>query len=382
MTLPPLPRPPRWVTWLAGALWLALVILGAAVGGSDSFGARLARTLVDTAAPVSFAIAGGSALLGGWQRREWRRQTQFVAFNAFEEALTALAGVASELNSILAAAFRETDRNANLCITEAFRLPIADAQRSVWAEVMRPVCALADSLFDEDRRAHAQLTRHQKMAIERHMAAGDASLREADQMLAELRQDPELARLLPERDGPDRLWPADDLPGEEAAEDSSLLGPETVRSLLQGAQEYADSLVSTVDLMHTRTAEASAFADGKATPLVTCSLELRAAALALVAKPKQRGTEPDDETAEAWRYAQEASQARAIAHHGLVALSRCRQVLDELAGAFDDLRRDTRHQLPEVLREVQARGDLVDALIDHSVALRVHSERAHRRLRE
>jgi hypothetical protein len=370
---------------LAAAVWLGLVILGAALGGSDSFAGRLGNKLVDTAAPIVFAIAGGSALLEVWQRREWRQHTQFVAFDAFEHALNALARVAAEVHTTLAIAFSEADRNARLSITEAFRLPFSHAQNSVWAEAMVPVDTLVEALRADHGRAREHVNRHRRARLDAQQARADAMLREAYESISKLRQDPNLAELFPEPTGkPYRARPATELATGDAA-DTAAVPPDVVRDLLNGARERAKSIVGAVDEMHARFVDASAFAGRQSTQLVTDSLELRARALAVavaVAVASEHADELDDGTDRTERYERDTGQAHTLASRGLVALAECYRALYGLGTVFDHLRRDTRRHLPEELQAVQARSELVDALIAGSVALRLRSEQLRRSLRD
>src|SRR5215813_734648 len=125
----PLPSPPRWVPYVAAAVWLLLVVLLAVVSGRNGFDARLIGILLGTVAPVAFAAAGGALLVERWQRREWDRRTRYIVVTLVDDALDVLKVLATTVYDVVVGALPDKQQPSVRSLEPAFRVPLSDTQR-------------------------------------------------------------------------------------------------------------------------------------------------------------------------------------------------------------------------------------------------------------
>ena len=115
----PLPRRPlRYAAWgLLG--WASLTVLGSLPDG-DEVWERVVRAGCQALATVFFAVAIGGGFLEFWQRREWKRRTQWIPFDLLNRAIRQLATLVATTADVASATL---GRTGTTFISDAFALP-------------------------------------------------------------------------------------------------------------------------------------------------------------------------------------------------------------------------------------------------------------------
>jgi hypothetical protein len=131
VSLPPIPR---WVSYIAAGIWLALLVLAALVGGRSGFSSRLTVLLLATIAPVAFATAGGALVVQRWQRKEWERRTRSIVGDLVNDSLDELERLAVIIYEVVARSLPENQRWRLGWLDTAFRLPIGETQKKSMRE--------------------------------------------------------------------------------------------------------------------------------------------------------------------------------------------------------------------------------------------------------
>ncbi|MFH5822294.1 hypothetical protein [Georgenia sp. AZ-5] len=109
------PRRP-WRLAVAGVVgWVVLTLLSALVQGDTALH-ETARDGLRAAAAAFATLALGGGLLELWQRREWRRRTQWVAFDLIDRSMRRLANVA-------AGGFDVVTASAPVLLSQVYCLP-------------------------------------------------------------------------------------------------------------------------------------------------------------------------------------------------------------------------------------------------------------------
>jgi len=160
----PLPRVPRWVPYVAAAVWLCLVVLAAAVEDDKSFGGRLIALVLSTVAPVAFAAAGGTLVVERWQHRQWERRTRFIVATLLDDSLDVLGSLAVKTYDILPQALPERQRPRVPSLSTAFKIPLRETQ----IDSMRAAIVIVKGMISALTVEHREVTQQAQVARRVH----------------------------------------------------------------------------------------------------------------------------------------------------------------------------------------------------------------------
>lgn len=113
------PRRPLRLAVAAFVAWAALTVIGEFLIGEfldqGSTWERIAHDGLGAIQTLLLAVVVGGGLLEWWQRREWQRRTQWIAFSLLNQAMRQLANLASKVVDVASPPGSSRLRRSALC---------------------------------------------------------------------------------------------------------------------------------------------------------------------------------------------------------------------------------------------------------------------------
>jgi hypothetical protein len=237
--------------------WAGLTVLGALPDQSTK-SERIFHDVLQAMGAVFFALAVGGGLLGWWQQKEWKRRTQWIAFDLLNQAMRQTALIASRTADLW-----ESGPGPTNLVGPVFRLPWTRVGNETIEEVGRFVAAELAAAVEEGRAADAADDGNARLASVARKLQGLAPQIEAHadrlrQLTVELGaylDDVLAVQLVTDvaelHDAVRNL--VDPLPGWRVPEDAwALLAGEHAKAVLNASGTAAESLTRAYDRLETQ----------------------------------------------------------------------------------------------------------------------------------